>query len=219
MSSRPRRLALAALALAAGATPALAQRRTPYPTRPAASARPALIELTPYAGVVRFGTLAEGPLGSSLRPALAPVGGAQAAVHLTPALSLVGNVAYGRGDLQVGVPLLGGLDIGGTSAWLYDAGLEYALRATEGSPIVPFVQAGGGAITQRLSVGPLATTRTNAAFNAGAGVDIALGRGVGVRLLAKDYVGRFDAGQVGDLRLRGDVAHNLAFTAGLRLAF
>jgi hypothetical protein len=127
MSSRPRRLALAV-------SPSPPARRRPSPSAarptrrgPAASARPALIELTPYAGVVRFGTLAEGPLGSSLRPALAPVGGAQAAVHLTPALSLVGNVAYGRGDLQVGVPVLGGIDIGGTSAWLYDAGLEYAL--------------------------------------------------------------------------------------------
>jgi hypothetical protein len=170
--------------------------------------------------VVRFGTLAEGPLGSSLRPALAPVGGAQAAVHLTPALSLVGNVAYGRGDLQVGVPVLGGIDIGGTSAWLYDAGLQYALRASEGSPIVPFVQAGGGAITQRLSVGPLATTRTNAAFNAG--------RGRGHRLRARrgrapasprTTSGRFDAGQVGNLRLRGDVAHNSPSPPGLRLAF
>ena len=219
MSIRPARpLALAALALAAAATPALAQRRAPYPTRPTSPAR-AAFEVTPYAGVVRFGALADGPLGTSLQPAVSPVGGAQAGVRLSPALSLVGNVAYGRGDLQIGVPVLGGIRVGSTSAWLYDAGLEYALLSREGSAVVPFVQAGGGAITQRLSAGPVGTTHTNAAFNAGAGVDLALGRGVGVRLLAKDYVGRFDAGEVGNLRLRGDVAHNLAFTAGLRLVF
>ena len=188
------------------------------PTPPRAPDLGPSFALTPYAGVLQMGTLVDGPFGSSIRPGIAPMAGGQLAVRLSPELSLVGNVAYGRSDLKVGVPLLGGFDVGGSSAWLYDAGLQLALPLGEGR-VVPFLQAGGGAMTQRVSSGPLNVTRTNAAFNAGAGLDVPLGRGSALRLMAKDYVSRFDAGSVGDIALRSGVTHNVAVSAGLRLAF
>lgn len=202
-------------ALAAGlvavASPALAQTRTGSAERVGAA------EVTPYAGVILFGNYLDGPLGTRVRSRPAPVAGAQLGVRVAPGVALVGNVGYSRGDLEVGVPVLGGLRVGSSSTWLYDAGIE--LRLPSASTISPFLQAGGGAITTRLSGGPVTTTSTNPAFNAGVGLDLGLGRGMGVRLQVKDYIGRFGSGRVAGLEARGDVTHNLAASAGFRLAF
>jgi hypothetical protein len=160
----------------------------------------------------------QGPLGSSIGGSVVPMGGAQLAVRLAPGLKLVGNVAHARGDLRAGLPVIGGVDVGSSSAWMYDAGLELSL-GTAASRVSPFLQAGGGAISRRIASGPAAIERTNSAFNVGGGIDLALGRSTGLRLGVRDYIGRFDAGSVGNLRLRGDVSHDLALTAGLRLGF
>lgn len=217
-------VATSAVAFTAAATTALAPTagaQLPPRRAPAAAERPVLVEVTPYAGALRFGDYFDGPLGTSVRPAVAPVGGAQLGLRLSPNLSLVGNVAYGSSDLQVGVPILGGLRVGTSSSWLYDAGLELRLPLGAGTPVTPFVQVGGGAITTQLSGGPLEVRRTNAAFNAGGGVDVAIGRSLGLRLGVKDYVGRFSLGDVPGLgdAARGPLAHNVALTAGLRFGF
>jgi len=49
--------------------------------------------------------------------------------------------------------------------------------------------------------------------------DVTLARGMAVRLLAKDYIGKFNFQDATGLGLNGDVSHNLAFTAGLRFDF
>jgi hypothetical protein len=149
---------------------------------------------------------------------VAPLGGAQLGLRLTRNLALVGNVAYSRSDLEVGLPVIGGVDVGSTSAWLYDAALELRLPNV-GTGIAPFVHAGGGAITTRLDSGPARTTNTNPAFVAGGGVDVPLGRTLGLRLYVRDHVARYDAGSVGNIALRGDYAHNVSGGAGLRLSF
>lgn len=200
------------LALAAVAAPLHAQR-SPLPAAAPATG----ISITPYAGVMRFGDYLDGPLGTRLSGGVAPVGGVQLAIPVARGISLVGNVAYSSGDLDAGVPILGGIRVGSSRSWLYDAGLEFRLPST--SSVAPFLQAGAGAIDTRLSSGPLNTSATNAAVNVGGGFDLSLGRSLGVRLQVRDYVGRFDAGEVAGMRVRGDVSHNLAASAGVRLAF
>jgi hypothetical protein len=166
-----------------------------------------------------FGNYLDGPLGTNLRSRPAPIGGAQLSVRVAPGIAVVGNVGYTRGDLEVGVPVLGGLRVGSSSSWLYDAGVELRLPSTSAAAFVPFLQAGGGAITTRLASGPVNTTVTNAAFNFGGGLDVSLGGAMGLRLQARDYVSRFSSQEVAGLRARGELSHNIAVSAGLRLAF
>lgn len=194
------------------ATPLVAQSRRAEP-----ATRAGIADVTPYAGVIMFGNYLDGPLGTSVRSRPAPIGGAQLSVAIAPGLSLTGNVGYTSGDLEVGVPILGGVDIGSSSSWIYDAGLE--LRLPSSSTVAPFLQAGGGAITTRLSGGPVTTTSTNPAFNAGAGLDLSFGRSAALRLQVRDYVARFKSESVAGLEAKGEVSHNIAASAGLRFSF
>jgi hypothetical protein len=185
--------------------------------RPSVSTKPSIADVTPYAGVVMFGNYLDGPLGTSVRSRPAPIGGAQVSLGISPNLSLTGNVGYTSGDLEVGLPILGGVDVGSASSWVYDAGLEYRLPAS--ATLTPFVQAGAGAITTRLSGGPITTTSTNLAGNLGAGVDLSFGRSTALRLQVRDYVAKYRSEEVLGVRASGDVSHNFALSAGLRFAF
>jgi hypothetical protein len=193
------------------ATPVLAQRT------PVAPEHASIVDVTPYGGVIMFGSYLDGPLGTNVKSRPAPIGGAQISLGLSRNVSLVGNVGYSSGDLEVGLPIIGGIDVGSSSSWLYDAGVE--LRLPTGSNIAPFVQAGGGAITTKLSGGPVSTTSTNPAFTAGAGVDIGFGRSAALRLQARDYVARYKSQEVVGFAAKGDVTNNIALSAGLRFSF
>ena len=137
-------------------------------------AAPGSFGITPYAGYIKFGNIANGPLGTSLRNAGAAVYGAEMSLGLAPTLALVGNVAYSQPDLQIGAPLVGGISVGQSSVLLYDAALR--LRVPTGGllPISPFVQAGAGAVRQSVSVSPVSTHSTSFAYNVGAGADVAI---------------------------------------------
>jgi hypothetical protein len=204
-------------ALAALAAPLAAQRA---PTR-SSSSRATIAEVTPYAGYMTFQPYLDGPLGTNVRGAAAPVVGGQLSMGISQSLSLVGNVAYSRGDLEIGLPIIGGLDVGSRQSWLYDAGMEARLPAAAGSatPISPFLQLGAGAITTRLGSAGVTTTSTNAAATAGAGIDLALGGTLGLRAMVKDYVARYRSEEVAGMSVKSDVGHNLAATVGLRLSF
>ena len=180
-----------------------------------------VFHLTPYAGYMVSGDYLKGPLGTSITNSPGALYGAQLGVALAPNISLIGNAAYTSGDVRVGVPFLGGLSVGNTSMMLYDAGLQFDLPtgSTGTVPFVPFVQAGVGAIHYTIDESILQTSATNAAVNFGLGADLSLGRGVAVRLLAKDYVGKFDFKEATSFDISGQTAHNLAFSAGLRVDF
>lgn len=181
-----------------------------------------VVDVTPYAGYMHFGHYLDGPLNTSLRSANAPVLGAQAGIKLSQQASLVGNVAYGSANLEVGVPLLGGVSVGTAKNWVYDADLEYRMPSTGAAQtLVPFVQAGAGAITTRLEKSIINASSTSAAFNAGAGVDMSLGKGFGARVMVKDYYSRFDASNAtaGLVTVKGDWSHNIAGSVGVRLSF
>jgi Outer membrane protein beta-barrel domain len=184
----------------------------------AQSERSGSFGITPYAGYMKFGNLVDGPLGTSVRGAGGPVYGAEATLGITRGLALVGNLAYASSDLEVGVPVVGGLSFGRSSALLYDAGLRLSLPLSAGARgITPFVQGGAGAMRQELEVGPVATTATNFAYNVGAGVDVPLGSRLGLQLMAKDYIGKFDAREATAIDVDTETKHNWTVSAGVRL--
>lgn len=180
-----------------------------------------LFSVTPYVGYMAFGDFLKGPVGTSLSMKNGAVYGAQLGMQITPNLAIVGNVAHASTSLQAGVPFLSGLDVGSSSMWLYDGGLQFDIP-TGGShlPVKPFVQVGAGAIRYQVSPADfLKTDATNFAFNAGVGVDYQMSRAVGLRLFAKDYMGKFDLREATSLSMNTPMAHNFAITAGLRIGF
>lgn len=209
--------ALAALALAAA--PAAAQSRAAR--RGQSAPQRTTVELTPYAGYMRFGSYADGPLGTDLGNHGGYLLGAQLGLNLTPQIAIVGNVARASADLEVGLPVIGGVGVGSSNVWLYDAALQLSAPrlGAGGVGVSPFLQIGAGGARHELRNGILKTDASNLAFNAGLGADLMMSPNVGVRLLARDYIGRFDAQEATGFDLGGDVRHNLAFSAGLKLAF
>jgi hypothetical protein len=201
---------LAGAAAALALTTPLAAQRASGPT----------FGLTPYAGYMKFGNIASGPLGTSLRNAGAAVYGAEATLGLTNSIALVGNVAYSEPGLEIGAPILGGVTVARSSVLLYDAALRLRVPVGSGGlPISPFVQAGAGAIRQSFSIDPVSTHATNFAYNVGAGADVGLGSRLGLQLMAKDYIGKFDAQEATSLDVDTKTTHNWAVSAGLRLGF
>lgn len=179
------------------------------------------IELAPYAGYMIFGNYLEGPLGTSISNAGGAVFGAQLGVRLSRHLSVIGNLGHANADLRVGVPLLGGISIGSSSVWLYDGGLQLGLpaRSSATRSIAPFVQLGAGALHHTVRAAFIETSATNFAANVGLGADLEVSRNVGLRLLAKDYVGKFDFKEATMLPVDGKLAHNVTLSAGVSLSF
>jgi hypothetical protein len=204
-----------AVALATFGTAAHAQAR--------ASSLPSgkAFDFTPYVGYMVFGSLMDGPLGTSIGNAPAPVYGAQLGMRLAPNISLIGNVAASSSDIKAGIPLIGGLSVAHSNMLIYDGGLQLDVPVTTiaGTAMSPFIQAGAGAIRYDISQSFLSTTATNFAANVGLGADVALGNNIGVRLMAKDYIGRFDFKDATFVDFEGKTANNFAFSAGLRLSF
>ena len=180
-----------------------------------------VLHVSPYAGTLISSSFLNGPLGTTLSNAPGVLYGTQVGLSLAPDLSLVGNIGYSTSDMKVGIPFLGGVSVGHSAVLIYDADLEYALgRTTERSmPFSPFIQAGVGAMKYDVTASVIDTHATNFAGNVGVGADISLGRGLAMRLLAKDYIGKFNFQDATGLGITGNTAHNLALSAGLRFDF
>ena len=181
----------------------------------------ASIELAPYAGYMVSNSLVDGPLGTGIVSSGRPLYGVQLGVPLTSNISLVGNLAHARGDLEVGLPLVGGIPFGRSATWMMDGGIQLGmpLGSGSGAGLTPFVQLGAGAMRQSLEVTGLSATATNLALNAGVGIDLAFSPNIGLRLMAKDYIGKFDFKEATSFDLDRGSAHNIGLSAGLRLAF
>lgn len=179
-------------------------------------------QVAPYVGYMVFGNYLDGPLGTSLSSSTAPVYGAQLGMRLTPNVVVLGNVASSSGDLKVGIPFLGSTSVGTNSLLIYDADLQLDLGTAGDRDLSfsPFVQAGIGQIRYDIqAVSILNTQATNTAYNIGGGADIALGKGFGMRLMAKDYIGKFNFKDATSFDIQGRTAHNFALSAGLRIDF
>lgn len=200
----------AALVLLVAPAVAEAQRRTP-----------SVMRVTPYVGYMHFGSYADGPLGTSIRNEGSPIYGAQLGIDLTDNLAFVGNVGYSDSNLEVGLPILGGLNVADSKVLLYDAGLQYRLGQLNslGSGLTPFVEGGAGAMRTEVGVRGVRTQSTSLAFNYGGGVDLDVSKGIGLRASVKDYVGRFDLRDVAGLDLETRRTHNWAFTLGVNVRF
>ena len=207
-------VALGVAAIVATTSAAAAQSSAPIATGTA-------FELTPYAGYMIFGDYLKGPLGTSISNAPGAIYGVQLGMKIYPNVSLIGNVGYSSSDVQAGIPFLGGYSIAHSSTLLYDGGLQLDLPLTTASGLAlkPFVQVGAGAMRYNISESIVSTTATNFAANFGAGADLALGQSMGLRLMAKDYVGKFDFHDATQLDVQGQTAHNWALSAGLRFNF
>lgn len=178
-------------------------------------------DVTPYLGWMVFGDFVKGPLGSSIYSAPAAVYGAQLGMHLAPNISLVGNLATTSGDIKAGIPFLGGLSVAHSTMVLYDADLQLDLPVTtySGASFSPFLQAGAGAIHYDISESIVTTKATNFAGNVGLGADLTLTKDFGIRLMAKDYIGKFDVKDATSLDISGQTANNFAFSAGVKVSF
>ena len=201
---------LAILSTAAGA-----QSRSVSPTKGYA------FDATPYVGYMVFGDLIKGPLGTSIYSAPAPVYGAQLGMHLTPNISVIGNLATTSGDIKAGIPFLGGISVANSRLVMYDAGLQLDIPVTSiaGTSMSPFIQAGAGGMRYDISESVLSTTATNFAANVGLGADIAITPEIGVRLMAKDYIGKFDFKDATSFAFTGETANSFAFSVGARFSF
>jgi hypothetical protein len=204
-----------AVAVATLTTAAHAQSRVTPPETGKA------FDFTPYVGYMVFGSLVDGPLGTSIGSAPAPVYGAQLGMRLAPNISIVGNVAAASSDIKAGIPILGGLSVAHSNMLIYDGGLQLdvPVMTISGTSFSPFIQAGAGAFRYEISQSFLETNATNFAANIGVGADVAIGKNMGLRLMAKDYIGKFDFKDATFIDFEAKTANNLAFSAGLRMSF
>lgn len=175
--------------------------------------------LTPYAGYLVTGDWYSGPIGTSLRTSNSPMLGVQGSLPLAKGVALVGNLGYASGDLQVGLPVFGGVKVGSATTYLYDAGVELGGLAGRDAGVAPFVQGGIGGMTSEITNSLLNVNATNVAYTAGVGVDVGLAKGFALRMQAKDWIGRFDSQDAIGYRVEGNLAHNWALSAGVRVGF
>ncbi len=181
----------------------------------------ASVEFAPYAGYMVSNSLVDGPMGTGIASSGSPLYGIQLGVPLTGNISVIGNLARAQGDIEVGLPIVGGIPIGTSTTWFMDVDVELGLPLGSGRAraLTPFVQLGAGAMRQSLEVTGLSTGATNFALNAGAGIDLGFSPNIGLRLMAKDYIGKFDFQEATSFDLDRGSAHNIALSAGLRIAF
>ena len=176
--------------------------------------------VSPYVGYMVSQGFIDGPLNTSVGMHNAPMYGVQASFPLAPSASLVGSVGYSSGDLSFGVPILGGVDVGNTSTWVFDASVE--LRAGSlgnAGHFVPIAQLGGGALRREVSVMGMSRSGTDFMVSGGIGADVPISNTVALRLMAKDYYGKADFGSIGPLTAKTKDLHTLGITGGLRFTF
>jgi hypothetical protein len=63
----------------------------------------------------------------------------------------------------------------------------------------------------------VSTHATNFAYNLGAGADVAIAPRIGLQLMAKDYIGKFDVREATAVDVEAKTAHNWTVSAGVRL--
>jgi hypothetical protein len=175
------------------------------------------VELTPYAGLMLPASLVSGPLGTHVGFSEGPLYGGQLGVNLIDGITLFGNVGFATADVEAGIPILGGVSFGSAESLLYDGGLQVSLPGQ--NLIRPFLQVGAGGIRREITVAGVTVKSTAPAFQAGLGFDMSLGDNVGIRLLARDHVGKFDYSDLIFYDYDGGTMHNIALTGGLKLAF
>jgi len=213
-------VALGIVALVAAAAPLSAQRGL----RVIDESSDEVVQFTPYVGYLTFGSFFSRRTGSSLTTDDAAVVGAQLALKLAPSISFYGNLGYAKSNVEVDVPLAATGAAGNSNIWLYDGGLQFTVPTGPfgRGAVKPFFQIGAGAMHYNFGDGGDGvppTTATNFAWNAGVGIDARIARSIGIRFMAKDYIGRFNLEDVSGVAIDAPVTQNWALSAGLRFGF
>jgi hypothetical protein len=188
------------------------------PRSSAISVNRGLFAIAPYAGYLVSQSFFEGPLNSSLGIQSSPVYGAQFSMPLAPNASIVGTLGYGSGDLEAGIPIVGGISVGKTNTLLMDASVELRVPTTTGR-FIPVFQLGGGAIRREVTILGMTADATDFQVSGAIGADFPLASNIDVRLMAKDHYGKVDFGSIASLEAKTNDLHTVALTGGLRIAF
>lgn len=176
--------------------------------------------VAPFAGYLVNQSFFDGPLGTSLGIQGSTVYGVQLSMPLAPSASIVGSVAYGSGDFEAGLPIIGGISIGSASTLLLDAAVELRLGGeSAGRSMVPVFQLGGGAIRREVTIIGITADAMDFHVSGALGADVPLGSNIALRVMAKDHYGPADFGSVADLHARTGDFHTVSLTGGLRIAF
>lgn len=190
-------------------------------TTTSSAAQLPLVEVSPYVGYFVASNLADGPLGTSISAGSGGLYGAQVRIPIVQSVSVIGNFGYSAGKMRAGIPIVGGIDVGDAKTYLYDGGLQLSMGelARGTSSLIPFIQAGVGGIRRDLSVAGITNKSTNLAWNVGAGADMEIVPGIGVRILVKDYIGKFDIREATGFDVDSRTMNDWGFSLGVNLAF
>jgi opacity protein-like surface antigen len=183
-----------------------------------AQAPPVKLELTPFAGGALF--LSELPSAFQLDTDFggtttltgvefdnALVFGGRAGLRIADRFGIGASVLYS--PLTYSTSTATGQDGG-----LYAYGADFSYHAIDLSErIAPFIVAGVGAKSYDFEGADL---KTDFMWNAGAGLDVALTRNVGIRFEARDYMSLFDPMIDG---LDEELQHDIVLSAGLSFIF
>ena len=193
--------------------------------------------VSPYAGYVTFGELAD--LGGDAEFSLEDgfLFGGQAGFSFSPNVAIIGNLGYTKSkfvakDIATGtgnedINLFNNQDLG---VFMYDATLQLKLpflANSLGSNIAPFVQAGVGQVRYSYDVDDIfddSQTETNLYIPVGVGVDVNVRPRLGLRFMVRDHITSQQFKNLDDLNNtyangRSDTAHNFTYTVGLNFGF
>ncbi len=177
------------------------------------------IRIGPTAGYLTFGPYFTGPGGLQFSNDNSAAFGGGLEFPVWRDLSVVGNVLHATSDWSFQeVPLIGSLTIGGASLWFFDAGLRLHFPLGSARTVLPFVEAGAGAIRYAVNNSLLEGQATNLALVGGLGITTRIGERLGVEARVKDYFASFksvdDAAALG---VTGRRAHTVGFLVGLTI--
>ena len=177
------------------------------------------LRIGPTAGYLTFGTYFTGPGGLRFSNDNAAAFGGELEFPVWRNLSVVGNVLHATSDWSFQeVPLIGSVTLGGASLWFFDAGLRLHFPLGSARTVLPFVEAGAGAIRYAVNNPLLEGQATNFALVGGLGVMTRIGERLGLEARVKDYFASFrsvdDAAALG---VNGRRAHTVGFLVGVSL--
>jgi hypothetical protein len=190
-----------------------------YPLAAQQSSSVQALRIGPTAGYLTFGTYFTGPGGLRFSNDNAAAFGGELEFPVWRDLSVVGNVLHATSDWSFQeVPLIGSLTIGGASLWFFDAGLRLHFPLESGRTVLPFVEAGAGAIRYAVNNPVLEGNATNLAFVGGLGVATRIGERIGVEARVKDYFASFKSvDEAASLGVEGRRAHTVGFLLGINI--
>ena len=177
------------------------------------------LRIGPTAGYLTFGTYFTGPGGLRFSNDNAAAFGGELEFPVWRDLSVVGNVLHATSDWSFQeVPLIGSVTLGGASLWFFDAGLRLHFPLGSARTVLPFVEAGAGAIRYAVNNPLLEGQATNVALVGGLGVTTRIGERLGLEARVKDYFASFrsvdDAAALG---VNGRRAHTVGFLVGVSI--